>query len=165
MKFRRFETARRIKNEDPSAKSIFEVIFLYAGYHAIGFHRVAHWFYRLRLYFLARLISNIGRHFTQIEIHPGAKIGRRPFIDHGSGLVIGETSVIGDDVTLYHGVTLGGVGSSTTSRHPSLGDHVLIGAHAQILDDIHIGDHAKVGANYVVLKDVPSYQTVVGVYR
>lgn len=163
--FKNFETAKRIRKEDPSAKSLLEVILLYPGYHVIGFHRVAHFFYKIKWYFIARLISNIGRFFTQIEIHPGAKIGRRPFIDHGGGVVIGETTVIGDDVLIYHGVTLGGIGKSSTLRHPIIGNRVIIGAHAQILGGLQIGDHAKIGAGAIILSDVPSNSTAVGLHK
>ena len=127
------------------------------------FHRIAHWFYKCHLFFLARLISQIARFFTGIEIHPGAKIGRRLFIDHGMGIVIGETATIGNDCTIYHGVTLGGTGKDKKKRHPDLGDNVLVGCGAKILGPIKIGDNVKIGANSVVLKDVQKNTTIVGI--
>lgn len=159
-----FETARRILKEDPAAKSLLEVIFLYPGYHVLGFHRIAHFFYKIKLYFIARFIANLGRFFTLIEIHPGAIIGRRLFIDHGIGTVIGETVVIGDDVTLYHGVTLGGVGQDA-HRHPIIESNVIIGAHAQVLGNITIGKGAKIGASAMVLAHVQAGQTIVGLHK
>ncbi len=151
------------KNYDPAAKSLLEVLFLYPGPRAILFHRIAHFFYNLRLFFLARLISEVARLLTLIEIHPGAKIGRRLVIDHGIGLVIGETTIIGDDCILYHGVTLGGVSTQDIKRHPTLADRVLVGAGAKVLGPIYLGHDSKVGANSVVTKDVPEGQTVVGI--
>ncbi len=165
MKSKPLETARRILKEDPAAKSLIEVILLYPGFHALAFHRVAHFFYQHHLTFIARFIANISRFFTQIEIHPGAQIGRRLFIDHGIGVVIGESSIIGDDVTIYHGVTLGGTSTSAGRRHPQVGNRVIIGTHAQILGPITIGDDAKIGANAVVLSDVPKDTTAIGVYK
>lgn len=164
-KKKRFETARRIKELDPAAKSMLEVILLYPGYHALGYYRVAHWFYNRNFFFISRLISQLGRFFTQVEIHPGAKIGRRLFIDHGGGTVIGETSVIGDDCIIYQGVTLGGTGHSEEHRHPILGDRVMIGAHALVLGPIKIGNDAKIGANATILSDVPEGTTAVGIYK
>lgn len=149
-------------DNDPAARSVFEVIFTYAGLHAIWCHRIAHWFYRRRLFTIARIISQINRFFTGIEIHPGAKIGKRFFIDHGMGVVIGETCEIGDDVMLYHGVTLGGSGKEKGKRHPTVGNNVVIGAGAQVLGSIKIGDNSRIGANAVVLKEVPPNSTVVG---
>jgi len=153
-----------IKMRDPSLKSIAEVA-LYPGIHAILFHRLAHALYRLRLFWLARLLSTISRFLTNIEIHPGAKIGKRLFIDHGLGVVIGETSEVGDDVTIYQGVTLGGVDPINESgkRHPTLKDEVIVGAGAQIIGAIEIGRRARVGASSVVTKAVPEGATVVGV--
>lgn len=156
-----FETAKRIKQLDPAAHSLLEVILLYPGLHAMGYYRVAHFFYKIKFFFIARLISQFGRFMTQIEIHPGAQIGRRLFIDHGHGVVIGETSRIGDDCILYHGVTLGGVKNSGC-RHPHLGNNVLVGAHAQLLGPILIGDNAKIGAGAVVTVDVKANTTAVG---
>lgn len=135
----------------------------YPGLHAIWFHRIAHRLYRWRLYTLARLVSHISRFLTGIEIHPGAQIGRRFFIDHGMGVVIGETAVIGDDCTLYQGVTLGGTGKERGKRHPTLGNNVLVGVGAKVLGNIVIGDNSRIGAGAVVVKDVPPNCTVVGI--
>lgn len=157
------ETAKRIKNIDPAAKSIIEVLLLYPGLHALGFYRIAHFFYSIKFYFIARLISQLGRFFTHIEIHPGAKIGRRLFIDHGAGIVIGETAVIGDDCIIYHGVTLGGT-ASEGCRHPHLGNNVMVGCHAQIIGPCFIGNNAQIGAGAIVTVDVPENETVVGFY-
>ncbi len=165
---RLFETSRRIKSIDPAAKSLLEVIFFYPGVHALFFHRIAHFFYCLHLYFIARFFNYVSRAITGIDIHPGAQIGRRLFIDHGQGLVIGESAVVGDDCIIYHGVTLGGVsipGQEDQRRHPKVGNDVLIGAHAQLIGGITIGDHARVGANAVVLADVPECTTVVDTYK
>lgn len=155
--------AKNIKKKDPAAKNILEVILLYPGFHALVFHRIAHFFYRLKLFFLARLISQFSRFITGIEIHPGAKIGKRLFIDHGMGIVIGETSTIGDDCTIYHNSTLGGTGKDKYKRHPDLGNNVMVGSGAKILGPIKIGDNSKIGANCVVLKDVPDNSTIVGI--
>ncbi|NTW95244.1 MAG: serine O-acetyltransferase [Erysipelotrichaceae bacterium] len=157
-----FETARSIKRRDPAAKSLFEVILLYPGYHAVILHRLAHFFYKLHAYFIARAISQFNRFLTGIEIHPGAKIGKRLFIDHGMGIVIGETSEIGDDCTLYHMVTLGGVNLEPIKRHPTLGNRVMVGAGASILGAITVGSDVKIGANAVVVRDVPDGETVIG---
>jgi serine O-acetyltransferase len=157
------EHIQAIEREDPAAKSSLEVLLCYPGLHAVIFHRVAHWFYRHRLYVLARLISQGARLFTGIEIHPGAKIGKRLFIDHGLGVVIGETAEIGDDVLLYQGVTLGGTGNQRGKRHPTLGDRVVIGTGAAVLGDIKLGDDVKVGAGSVVVHSVPEGSTVVGI--
>ena len=151
------------QERDPAAYSFLEIIFMYQGLYAIYYHRIAHFFYKIKLEFLARLISQYSRFITGIEINPGAKIGRRLFIDHGMGVVIGETSIIGDNVTLYQGVTLGGTGKQKTKRHPSIGDNVVVGAGAKILGDITIGDNSYIGANAVVIKDVPANSTIVGV--
>lgn len=148
---------------DPAAKSIMEVLFCYPGLHAIIHHRMAHFFYRRRMFFLARMISHVSRFMTGIEIHPGAQIGKGLFIDHGSGVVIGETAEIGDNVTLYQGVTLGGTGKEKGKRHPTIGDQVTISVGAKVLGNIKIGNNAKIGGGSVVLKDVPSDCTVVGV--
>ena len=158
-----YEDAKNIKEKDPACRNVLEAIILYPGFHAIFFHRIAHFFYTKRLYFIARLISQIARHLTGIEIHPGAKIGKRLLIDHGMGVVIGETAEIGDDVLLYHGVTLGGTGKDKGKRHPTLGNNVVIGAGAKVLGPIYIGSNSKVGANSVVLRDVPEGATAVGI--
>ena len=156
--------ARAIARRDPAAKGVLQVIFLYPGFHAIVNHRIAHWVFRHRCFFLARLISQLSRFFTGIEIHPGAQIGKGLFIDHGSGVVIGETAIIGDDCTIYHGVTLGGTGKEKgVRRHPILGNDVLVGTGAKILGAVRIGDNSLIGANAVLLSDVPEDSTVVGV--
>ena len=147
---------------DPAVRSRLEVVLCYPGFKAIVRHRRAHRAYERGHYLLARLLSQRARRKTGIEIHPGAQIGQRLFIDHGSGVVIGETAIIGDDVTLYQGVTLGGTGKDTGKRHPTIGNHVTIGAGAKVLGPITIGDHVKIGAGAVVLKDVPDHCTVVG---
>jgi serine O-acetyltransferase len=152
-----------IRQRDPAARSRWEILSLYPGVHALAFHRVAHRLWRWRLRWLARLVSQLARWFTGIEIHPAAKIGRRLFIDHGMGVVIGETAEIGDDCTLYHGVTLGGTTWLKEKRHPTLGNSVVIGAGAKILGPITIGDNARVGSNSVVVKDIPAGATVVGI--
>jgi len=157
------EDIETVFRKDPAAKSVLEVIVCYPGLHALWFHRIAHWFYKKRFFFIARLISHIIRFLTGIEIHPGAKIGRRFFIDHGMGVVIGETTEIGDDVLIYQGVVLGGVSLSKGKRHPTVGNNVVIGAGAIVLGNIKIGDNARIGAGSVVLKDVPEGATVVGV--
>lgn len=148
---------------DPAARSTWEVITCYPGFHALLFHRLGHWLWGAGFNWLARLASHFGRMLTGIEIHPGATIGRRFFIDHGMGVVIGETAEIGDDCTLYHGVTLGGTTWSKEKRHPTLGNNVVIGAGAKILGPITVGDNARVGSNSVVVKDVPAGATVVGI--
>ena len=148
---------------DPAAKSTLEVILCYPGFHAILMHRISHKLYLKRLFVLARLVSQIVRAFTQIEIHPGAKIGEGLFIDHGAGVVIGETAEIGDNVTLYQGVTLGGTGKEKGKRHPTIGDNVVISAGAKVLGSFVVGDNVKIGAGSVVLKEVPPNCTVVGV--
>ncbi len=148
---------------DPAARSVVEIVLCYPGFHAVVLHRVAHRLYGAGWYTLARMVSQFSRTLTGIEIHPGAQIGRRFFIDHGMGVVIGETSEIGDDVLLYQGVTLGGTGKDTGKRHPTLGDGVVVGTGAKILGNIRIGDHAKVGAGSVVVHAVPDHCTVVGV--
>lgn len=148
---------------DPAARTHWEVITTYPGVHALIFHRLSHWIWRQRLYWLARFSSHIARWLTGIEIHPGATIGRRVFIDHGMGVVIGETAVIGDDCTLYHGVTLGGTSWNKGKRHPTLERGVVIGAGAKVLGPITIGADAKIGSNAVVVKDVPAGATAVGI--
>lgn len=152
-----------IFREDPAAKSVLEIILCYPGFHAILIHRMAHWLYRQGVPLLPRVLSQVSRFFTGIEIHPGAKIGRRFFIDHGMGVVIGETTEIGDDVLLYQGVTLGGTGKEKGKRHPTLGNHVVVGTGAKVLGNIIIGDHVKVGAGSVVVRPVPDHSTVVGI--
>ncbi|HUN47134.1 MAG TPA: serine O-acetyltransferase [Stellaceae bacterium] len=148
---------------DPAARSRLEVVLCYPGFHALLFYRVAHWLWERNLLLLGRFISHLGRMATGIEIHPGARIGRRLFIDHGMGVVIGETAEIGDDVTLYQGVTLGGTSLNHAKRHPTLGDGVIVGSGAQILGGFTVGSNARVGANAVVLQEVPSGSTVVGI--
>ncbi len=148
---------------DPAARNYLEVLLLYQGLHAIIFHRIAQFFLKIRLKFIARLISQVSRHLTGIEIHPGAKIKRGLFIDHGVGVVIGETAIIGDNVTLFQGVTLGGTGKEKGKRHPTIGNNVVVGSGAKILGGITIGDNSYVGSNAVVIKDVPPNSTVVGV--
>jgi len=156
--------ARSIARRDPAAKGILQVIFLYPGFHALVGHRVAHALYRLKLCFPARLVSQLNRFFTGIEIHPGASIGKGLFIDHGAGVVIGETAVVGDDCTIYHNVTLGGTGKEKGhKRHPTLGNNVLVGTGAKILGAIRVGNNSLIGANAVLLTDVPDESTVVGV--
>ncbi|EGT3605915.1 serine O-acetyltransferase [Clostridium perfringens] len=152
-----------VMKNDPAARTKLEVLLLYQSIHVLIFYRIAHGLYKIKLFFLARLISQLGRFFTGIEIHPGAKIGKGLFIDHGMGVVIGETAEIGDNVTIYHGVTLGGTGKDKGKRHPTIGNNVIIGCGAKILGPISIGDGAKIGANSVVLKDVPKGKTAVGI--
>jgi serine O-acetyltransferase len=151
------------RQRDPAAKGFFEIILLYQGLHAIINHRIAHFFYKLHFYLLARGMSQFSRFLTGIEIHPGAKIGKRFFIDHGMGVVIGETAIVADDVLLYQGVTLGGTGLEKGKRHPTIGNNVVIGAGAKVLGNITVGDNSYIGANAVVIKDVPPNSTVVGV--
>ncbi|MFA5115613.1 MAG: serine O-acetyltransferase EpsC [Candidatus Omnitrophota bacterium] len=148
---------------DPAAKDALEVLLLYQGLHALVIYRVAHFLYGARMFFLARYFSQVGRFFTGIEIHPGATIGKNLFIDHGMGVVVGETAVIGDNVTIYQGVTLGGTGKEKGKRHPTVGNNVVVGTGAQVLGNITIGDNSYIGANAVVVKDVPPNSTVVGV--
>lgn len=156
------EDINNIISKDPAIQSVWEVI-LYPSFHALTFHKVSHKLYNLKLYFLARLISQISRFFTGIEIHPGAKIGKRVFIDHGMGVVIGETAEVGDNVTIYHGVTLGGVGLEKGKRHPSIGNNVVIGAGAKVLGPIEVGENSRIGANSVVLRPIPKDKTAVGI--
>lgn len=152
-----------IFREDPAAKSVIEIFFCYPGFHAILLHRLAHKLYTSGFPVFARIVSQLSRSLTGIEIHPGAKIGRRFFIDHGMGVVIGETAEIGDDVLIYQGVTLGGTGKEKGKRHPTIGNHVVIGTGAKVLGNIRIGNHVKIGAGSVVIKSVPDNSTVVGV--
>ena len=153
----------RVLENDPAARNKIEVFLLYPCIHALIAYRIGHFFYKHKCFFTARLISQISRFFTGIEIHPGATIGKGLFIDHGMGVVIGETAEVGDDVMLYHGVTLGGTGKHKGKRHPTVGNGVTIGAGAKVLGPIKIGDNAKIGANAVVLKEVPEGATAVGV--
>ncbi|ARB39537.1 serine O-acetyltransferase [Mammaliicoccus sciuri] len=150
-------------DQDPAARSSFEVVMTYSGLHAIWSYLIANWFFKKKMYFIARSISQIARFFTGVEIHPGATIGKRLFIDHGMGIVIGETCRIGNNVTIYQGVTLGGTGKERGKRHPDIGDNVLIAAGAKVLGNIEVGNNVNIGANSVVLKDVPDYSTVVGI--
>ena len=157
------ETLAAYQARDPAARSKLEIFLLYPGVHAILFHRVSHWLYRHGLFFLARLNSQIARHITGIEIHPGARIGRRFVIDHGMGIVIGETTEIGDDVLLYHGVTLGGTGKDQGKRHPTIGNGVMIACGAKVLGPFKVGDGARIASNAVVLSEIPAEATAVGV--
>src|SRR3712207_5217007 len=152
-----------VLENDPAARNRIEVLMLYPCIHALIYYRMAHFFYRKRSYFMARFISQFARFLTGIEIHPGAKIGKGLFIDHGMGVVIGETAEIGDNVMMYHGVTLGGTGKDKGKRHPTVGNNVLIGSGAKVLGPINIGDNAKIGANSVVLSDIPANCTAVGI--
>ncbi len=157
------EDIRNVFARDPAARSVPEIIFCYPGLHTLWFHRIAHWFWTQKLLFSARLISHLSRFLTGIEIHPGAKIGHRFFIDHGMGVVIGETTDIGNDVLMYQGVVLGGTSLEKKKRHPTIGNNVVIGTGAKILGPIKIGDGAKIGAGSVVIKPVPQGSTVVGI--
>ena len=157
------ETLEAYQRRDPAARSKLEIFLLYQGVHAIIFHRVSHFLWKHKLHFLARLNSQIARHVTGIEIHPGATIGRRLVIDHGMGIVIGETAEIGDDCLLYHGVTLGGTGKDQGKRHPTLGNNVLISCGAKVLGPFRVGDNARIAANAVVLREVPDSATAVGI--
>ena len=156
------ETLQAYQARDPAARSRLEIFLLYQGVHAIIYHRIAHWFYRHNIKFIARLVSQWSRFWTGIEIHPGAKIGRRLVIDHGMGIVIGETAEIGDDCLLYHGVTLGGTGKDHGKRHPTLGNNVLVSTGAKVLGPFKVGDNARIAANAVVLSEVPENATAVG---
>ncbi|WP_207671361.1 serine O-acetyltransferase EpsC [Paenibacillus cymbidii] len=151
-----------VLDNDPAARSTFEIVFTYSGLHAIWAHRVAHRLFRWRRFTLARIVSQVSRFFTGIEIHPGARIGERLFIDHGMGVVIGETCEIGNDVVLYQGVTLGGTGKEKGKRHPTVGNNVVIASGAKVLGSFRIGDNSRIGANAVVLDEVPANSTVVG---
>ena len=157
------EDIQTVFERDPAAQSWMEVLLCYPGIHALIAHRMAHYLYRRRHFLLARLLSQMSRFFTGIEIHPGAIIGRRFFIDHGTGVVIGETTEIGDDVTLFQGVTLGGTGKEKGKRHPTIGNGVMVSTGAKVLGSIQVGDNAKIGAGAVVLQNVPPNTTVVGV--
>jgi serine O-acetyltransferase len=153
---------RAVFENDPAARSKFEVVFTYSGLHAIWAHRIAHYLFKKRMFTLARMVSQFSRFMTGIEIHPGARIGARFFIDHGMGVVIGETCEIGDDVIIYQGVTLGGTGKEKGKRHPTIGNNVVIGSGAKVLGSFKVGDNSSVGANSVVLREVPANSTVVG---
>lgn len=155
--------AKNIMEKDPAARNILEVMLLYPGFHILVFHRIAHFLYRYKLFFLARFISQLGRFFTGIEIHPGANIGKRLFIDHGMGIVIGETAEVGNDCTIYHQATLGGTGKDKNKRHPTIGNNVMVGAGSKILGPILIGNNVKIGAGAVVLHDIKENATAVGV--
>jgi serine O-acetyltransferase len=157
------EDIKVVFDRDPAVRSVLEVYFCYPGFHAILLHRVAHALWQRNFYFLGRLTSHFGRFLTGIEIHPGAKIGKGFFIDHGMGVVIGETAEIGDNCTLYHGVTLGGTSWAKEKRHPTLGNNVVVGSGAKILGPFTVGDNSKIGSNSVVVKEVPPNSTVVGV--
>lgn len=157
------EDIKTIKEKDVAARNIFEVIFLYQGFHVLLAHRIAHKLLYWKIPFIPRLISQIARFFTGIEIHPGATIGKRFFIDHGMGVVIGETAIIKDDVLIYQGVTLGGTGKEQGKRHPTVGNFVTVGAGAKVLGNIEIGDYSSIGAGSVVINDVPEHSTVVGI--
>ncbi len=150
-------------DRDPAAKSVFEVIFMYPGFHAIVLHRIAHSLWKLKIPILPRMISAFNRFLTGIDIHPGAQIGKRFFIDHGMGVVIGETTIIGDNVLLYQGVTLGGTGKEKGKRHPTLGNDIVVGSGAKVLGNITVGDNVKIGAGSVVITNVPADSTAVGV--
>ena len=154
---------KAVQERDPAARSALEVLLLYQGVHALIWHRIAHWFWTHNMRFLGRLISQIARFFTLIEIHPGATIGKGLFIDHGSGVIIGETAELGDNITLYQGVTLGGTGKEQGKRHPTLRDNVMVSAGAKVLGSFTIGENSKIGAGSVVLEEVPPNCTVVGV--
>lgn len=152
-----------VKQRDPAARSALEVLLLYSGVHALIFHRLAHRLFKCKLFFLARLVSQLGRFFTGIEIHPGAQIGRGVFIDHGMGVVIGETAIVGDNCTIYQGVTLGGTGKDKGKRHPTLEDNVLVGSGAKVLGPFTVHSGSKIAANAVVLSEIPEDCTVVGI--
>lgn len=161
---------RRMKSDiqavfdnDAAARSVFEVVLTYSGLHALWAHRIAHWFYKKKRFIIARMISQVSRFFTGIEIHPGAVIGERFFIDHGMGVVIGETCQIGNDVVIYQGVTLGGTGKEKGKRHPTIGNNVVISSGAKVLGSFPVGDNSRIGANAVVLREVPPNSTVVGI--
>lgn len=155
------DNIEKVKREDPAARNSLEVFLLYPGIHAYIIYRFSHFLLKIKLKFLARLVSQVGRFLTGIEIHPGAIIGKKFFIDHGMGIVIGETAIIGDDVTIYHGVTLGGTGNEKGKRHPTIEDGVIIGAGSKILGNVKVGKNSKIGAGAIVTKDVPYGSTVI----
>ena len=148
---------------DPAARGLLDVVLSYPGFHALTFHRITHWLWQRRFAHLARWLSHVARFLTGVEIHPGAKIGQRVFIDHGMGVVIGETAIVGDDCTIYQGVTLGGTSLQRVKRHPTLGRHVVVGSNASVIGAISLGDNARVGSGSVVVRDVPANATVVGI--
>lgn len=154
---------KAVKERDPAARNVLEVLLLYQGVHALIWHRIAHWFYKHHMFFIARLISQLARFFTLIEIHPGAQLGHGILIDHGCGVVIGETTVVGDNCTIYQGVTLGGVGTQKGKRHPTLGNNVTVGAGAKILGSFEVGDNCSIAANAVLLRQLDENITAVGV--
>ena len=154
---------KAVQERDPAARNALEVLLLYQGVHALIWHRFAHWFYKHHMFFIARLISQLVRFFTMIEIHPGAQLGHGILIDHGSGVVIGETAVVGDNCTIYQGVTLGGVGTQKGKRHPTLGNNVMVGAGAKILGAFEVGDNCSIAANAVLLKPLENNMTAVGI--
>ena len=158
-----WEDAKNIRDKDPAARNVAEVIILYPGFHVLVTHKLAHFLYNHKCFFLARFVSQLARHLTGIEIHPGARIGRKLFIDHGMGIVFGETTEIGDNCTIYHGVTLGGTGKDKGKRHPTLGNNVLVGSGAKVLGPFKVGDNARIAAGAVVLGEVPPGCTAVGV--
>jgi serine O-acetyltransferase len=157
------EQVETIFRDDPAAKSTLEIVLCYPGLHAVVWHRLAHYLYKRKFYLLARMVNSQARFLTGIDIHPGATIGKRFFIDHGMGVVIGETAEIGDDVLLYQGVTIGGTGGAKGKRHPTIGNNVVVGAGAKVLGNIVIGDYAKIGAGSVVIRAVPEHSTVIGI--
>ncbi len=157
------ELLRAYRKYDPATDSSLEVLFLYPGIKALAFHRLAHFFYKRKIPFIPRMISEFSRFLTGIDIHPGATIGSNLVIDHGMGVVIGETAIIGDHVIIYHGVTLGGTDLKRVKRHPTVGNHVVIGSGAKVLGNIHIGDYSRIGANSVVVSDVPERSTAIGI--
>ena len=161
-KYLRYEI-KAIKERDPAVKTNIEALICYPGLHAILVHRISHWLYNKRFFFISRVLSNMARFFTGVEIHPGAKIGKGVFIDHGMGVVIGETAEVGDMATIYQGVTLGGTGKDTGKRHPTIGKNVVVSSGAKVLGPFKVGDNSKIGAGAVVLKEVPPNCTVVGV--
>lgn len=154
---------KAVKERDPAARNVLEVLLLYQGVHALIWHRIAHWFYKKHMFFIARLISQIARFFTLIEIHPGAELGHGILIDHGAGVVIGETAVVGDNCTIYQGVTLGGVGTKKGKRHPTLGNNVTVGSGAKILGSFEVGDNCSIAANAVLLQPLEENITAVGI--
>ena len=154
---------KSVKKNDPAIRNVLEVFLCYPGLHAVWMYRISHIFYQCKLFLVARIINYISRMLTGVDIHPGAKIGKRLFIDHGQGVVIGETAVVGDNVVMFHGATLGGTGKDKGKRHPTIGNNVVIGCGAKVLGNITIGDNAKIGANAVVLSDIPSNATAVGI--
>ncbi len=160
-----YDNAKNILKKDPAAKNLFQVIFLYPGFKILVYHKIAHYLYTKNFITLARIVSQFARFITGIEIHPGAKVGKRLFIDHGMGIVIGETAIIGDDCTIYHQVTLGGTGKESKKRHPTIKNNVIIGCGSKVLGNIVIGNNVKIGANSVVIKDIPDNSTVVGIHE